>query len=541
MPLPRIPRIAIVGRPNVGKSSLLNMLAGAKVSIVDPTPGVTRDRVAATVELEGPSRADPPRTVEIIDTGGYGVYTADGARFDDVGEDLSRLSGDIENQIGEAVRSADIILFVIDAQAGLTALDDTIARLLREQAFEKDSDGHGPEVIVVANKVDGDNWEAHGFEASALGFGEPLLVSALNNFRRRDFVEALYERVPDQGRAGGDEPDEAEMRLAIVGKRNAGKSTFVNALAGEQRVIISEIAGTTRDAIDVRFAIDGHSFIAIDTAGFRKRKSLADQVEWWSTHRALRAIRRADVALLLLDASTPVSQVDKQLAHEVQKQFKPCVIVVNKWDVAQASTNRKGKPLTPDDYRKYLEQELKTLSRAPIVFASAHDGRGVREAVEVAQELHAQARERLSTGRLNRVMRDILERRGPSSKLGKHAKVLFVTQVAEAPPTIVMVVNHEDMFTPEYRRYLLNRLAESTPFEEVPIRLIIRDRKRARLEDLLSGAHAESKAAAAADSGRSTARADRLARPRFENHLDGDDLDDAEVDRLLKELEAGAD
>ena len=477
-----MPRLAIVGRPNVGKSSLLNLLAKEKVSIVDPTPGVTRDRVAAVIELRGAGGEGDPKLVEVIDTGGYGVYTADGGRFNEVGEDLSRLSSPIEAQIDLAVRSADAILFVVDAQAGLTALDEAFAQIVRRRASEF---GDIP-VRVVANKTDGESWEPHAYEASALGFGEPIIVSAKNKFRRRVFLEELYDLVPAESRHAN--PDEApEMRLAIVGKRNAGKSTFVNALAGEERVIVSEIAGTTRDAIDVRFEIDGRVCVAIDTAGLRKRKSIPDRIEWYARDRALNSVERADVTILMIDATDRLSQVDKNLSKELQERFTPTVIVVNKWDLVEGRIGRHGRPVEIDDYRKYLEDELLGLSRSPIVFASAKEGRGLRDILDVAFDLHAQSKERVSTGEMNRILTEILTERGPTSKLGRQAKIYYVSQVAVGPPTIVMVVNQLDLFKPEYRRYLLNRLAERTPFAEVPIRLLIRERKRADVKDLISG------------------------------------------------------
>ncbi len=484
-----LPRIAIVGRPNVGKSSLMNLLAKERVSIVDPTPGVTRDRVAAVVELFGPLQTEDPKLVEIVDTGGYGVYTAEGGRFNEIGEDLARLSAPIESQIDHAVRSADAVLFVVDAQSGLTALDETFAQILRRKAAEF---GDIP-VRVVANKTDGESWEPHAYEAAALGFGEPILVSAKNKFRRRVFLEELYALAPEESRH--DTPDDApQMRLAIVGKRNAGKSTFVNALAGEDRVIVSEIAGTTRDAVDVRFEIDGRVCVAIDTAGLRKRKSIPDRIEWYARDRALNSVDRADVAILMIDATERLSQVDKNLSKELQERFAPTVIVVNKWDLAEGKIGRHGREVTSEDYQKYLEKELLGLTRAPIVFTTATEGRGLKDAIEVAFELHEQARERVSTGELNRIMSDILNERGPSSKLGRHAKIYYVSQVAIGPPTIVMVVNDAKLFKQEYERYLLNRIAERTPFAEVPVRLIIRDRKRAEVKELISGDYRKRKA-----------------------------------------------
>ncbi|MFG0256519.1 MAG: ribosome biogenesis GTPase Der [Phycisphaerales bacterium JB043] len=480
-----LPRVAIVGRPNVGKSSLLNLLAKERVSIVDPTPGVTRDRVTSVVELMGPLKTETPRLAEVIDTGGYGIYTAEDGRYNEIGVDLEPLSHAVEEQIAFAVRESDLILFVLDTQAGITSLDETFASLLRERlAHQGDRD---VPIIVIANKCDGENWEPHAFEFSALGFGEPILVSAKNKFRRRVFLESIFEALPELS----DDAPEAEpvMRLALVGKRNAGKSTFVNALAGEQRVIVSEIAGTTRDAVDVRFEFGDRVCMAIDTAGVRKRKSIPDRIEWFARDRALRSIERADVVLMLIDATQDVSQIDKQLTQEIHERFKPSIIVVNKWDLAEGQRGRKGIPVTPEDYLKYLAKELRGLPRSPIVFTSATEGRGLMDVVELAFELHEQAQQRISTSELNRLFRDMLTERGPSSKLGRRAKVYYVTQVATQPPTIVLVVNDSNLFETNYQRYMLNRIAERTVFAEVPVRLVLRDRRRVTLQGLFEGEH----------------------------------------------------
>ncbi|MCL4199021.1 MAG: ribosome biogenesis GTPase Der [Phycisphaerales bacterium] len=468
-----LPRIAIVGRPNVGKSSLLNMIARHRVAIVDPTPGVTRDRISVIVDLQPPTdRRDglPARKVEIIDTGGYGIYSGE---EDDA--DSKALIGDVEFQIGQAIAKADFIFFVLDAQSGLTPLDRTVAELLRRQ-------GASDRVRLIANKVDAESWEVHAAEAAALGFGPAMPVSALNGYNRRRFFEMLYDLVPM-----APEEREPEMKVAIVGKRNAGKSTLINALAGERRVIVSEIPGTTRDSVDVRFEIDGRAFTAIDTAGVRKGKSLQSDVEYYSQHRALRSIRRADVVALLIDATVPVSQVDKQLTQEIQTHYKPCVIVVNKWDLTAGKTNRKGEPITPEDYLDYLTKELGGLDYAPCVFISAATGEGVRDAAAMAFNLFQQAGHRETTGSLNAAFQRILEARGPSSRLGRQARIFYVSQIAVHPPTIVLVVNRTELFDGQYERYLLNRLREELPFSEVPIRLIFRDRKRKALHDLKHG------------------------------------------------------
>lgn len=462
------------------------MIAGRKVSIVDPTPGTTRDRVSAIVEIDPPIRdKGVVKTIELIDTGGYGVYEGQGERYNEIGADLAPLRQQIERQIALAVGSADLILFCVDAQAGITPLDQEFAKLLREgrlsgrrsrglNAQPATNPTHTPAIQLVATKVDGPRWEAHGHEIAALGLGEPWLVSSMNNYMRRDFLDALWERLPAPEQNA--EPD-ADLKIAIIGKRNAGKSSLVNALAGEQRVIVSEIAGTTRDAVDVRIEKGGKSVLLIDTAGLRRKKSFANQIEWWAYDRAKRSIDRADVVLLLIDATEPTSQVDEQLAMLVQKAFKPCVLVVNKWDLAEGRTNDQGKPVTTRDYEEYLRREVKGLAYAPVSFVSAEQGLNLDGTVDLAFELHEQAGLRVGTGQLNRLVRAILERHNPPSKLGTFAKLFYVAQVRSHPPTIVMVVNRPELFTANYQRFLINRFREELPFAEVPIKLFVRARK----------------------------------------------------------------
>ncbi len=436
-----IPVVAIVGRPNVGKSSLLNALAGKRISIVDPTPGVTRDRITAPIPLGG-------GYVEMVDTGGIGMV------------DTDELAGHVEEQIAYAIGAAAVILLVVDAGEGLAPMDRSVAARLRKQ---------DQAVILVANKVDTEEQlgEIHQFQR--LGFGEPLPVSATHGRGLTELLEAIQDRL---GKTTVKAPPKPVMKLAIVGKRNAGKSTLVNALAGEPRVIVSETPGTTRDSVDVTIELDGRTFMLIDTAGVRKRKSLSGDIEFYGLHRAMRSIRRADVVALMIDASVPVSQVDKDLAGDIAKQFKPVVLVVNKWDLAVGKA-------AGEDYQDYFDKTFPELSFAPICLASAAEGTGVKEAVRVAEELFTQARRRVPTPRLNKAIQEILKLRGPSHKTGtKPPKILYASQIAECPPTIVCFVNDVRSFDEGYQRFLLNQLRQRLCFPEVPIRLVFRQRRQ---------------------------------------------------------------
>jgi GTPase len=433
-----MPMIVIVGRPNVGKSSLLNALARQRISIVDARAGVTRDRVSAVIEHR-------QRYLEIVDTGGVGIV------------DDQHLEEHVEQQIQFAISRADLVIFICDVRDGVTALDVRVAEMLRTLPVR---------VQVVANKVDHEQHRGEAAEFNKLGFGEPLCVSALHGYGREELLEKILERL---GPGESPQPQTPVMKIAIVGKRNAGKSTLVNALAGEQRVIVSEIPGTTRDAVDVRFEKDGHVIIAIDTAGVRKKKRM-DDVDFYSYTRALHSIRRADVVLFLIDSTVPVSDVDQKLASAVQEEFKPVVLVVNKWDLAKDRS-------TPEAYSEYLMQMLPGLSFAPVAIMTAKTGKNVDAAVDVARSLHKQTLTRISTGKLNAALESVLEERGPSAKHGsKRVKILYATQIAVAPPTLVFFCNDPASVTENYRRYMENRLREILPIEEVPLRLLFRGR-----------------------------------------------------------------
>ncbi len=438
-----LPLVVIVGRPNVGKSSLLNALRRARVSIVDPRAGITRDRVSVLVRHN-------ERYFELVDTGGIGLVDDD------------HLEAQVEEQIRFAIERATVILFVVDASADPTALDVEVAQRLRQT---------DKPVVVVANKVDDPRHEPQAAAFIRLGHGPPICTSALHGGGRTELLDRVVELLGDAAAMEG--PAAPVMKLAIVGKRNAGKSTLVNALAGEERMIVSEIPGTTRDAVDVRFERDGRSFVAIDTAGVRKKSSMND-IDFYSHTRALKSIRRADVVLLLIESLVPVAEVDLKLAAAVLEEYKPVVLAVTKWDLARDKA-------TAAEFGEYLTRVLPALNFAPVVFLAARTGENVQGAVDVALSLHAQANIRLPTAGLNEVLQEILALRGPSPKRGtKPLKIYYATQVAVAPPTIVLFCNQPRLVREDYRRFLLNRLRERTPFKEVPVRLWFRPRGRER-------------------------------------------------------------
>lgn len=436
-----LPIVAIIGRPNVGKSSLFNAIAGEMISIVEPTAGVTRDRVSAIIE-----RND--RFFELIDTGGYGIVDSD------------QLKEHIENQIHQAIGQADLVIFVVDIRDGLVPLDEQIAKLLRKNNLN---------VMLVANKADEATMFPRAADFGKLGFGNALCVSAANNLNSQILVERIIDFLKDKT---AEKPQDIEMHLAIVGKRNAGKSTMTNAIAGSERVIVSEIPGTTRDAIDVRFEKDGKTFVVIDTAGVRKKGSIADSIEFYSYVRATKSVTRADVVLFLVDAAEPLSQVDKKLGAFIAEEYKACIIVVNKWDLAKGQASS-------DDYVKYLGKMLPQLSYAPIAFTTATEGKNIQSVIDLAQELFKQATTKVSTPKLNKAIELITqERLGGVSRTPGLPKIYYATQVAIKPVTIILFVNKVDLFDENFKRFLVGKFRDTLGFAEVPIRLLIRPRRR---------------------------------------------------------------
>jgi GTP-binding protein len=424
------PVAAIVGRANVGKSTLFNSLAGRRVSIVEPSRGVTRDRVSvALTDSEG-------RRIELVDTGGLGIGRDD------------PLGAAVDEQIRFAMEKAAALVFVVDASEGIVPQDREVAAGLRAL---------GKPIVLVASKVESARTAQIAAEFHELGLGEPMLVSALHRRNTQELRERLFRLVSATEGA----PERPGLKIAVVGKRNAGKSTFINALAREKRVIVSEQPGTTRDSVDVRLEIDGKVYVAIDTAGVRRRRQVKDSVEFYSGVRAQSSIRRADVVLMLLDATQEVSQVDKKLAAEVVSQLKPCVVVVNKWDLAGG--------VSRSEYEDYLEAVLPGVSWAPLCFVSALRGRRVHEAVSKARSLWERAQRRVPTGELNRAVEELRKRPERRGRGGKRPKVYYATQTDVTPPTIVLFVNAPERFTPSYRRFVNSFLRRQLGFHDVPV------------------------------------------------------------------------
>ena len=437
-----LPIVAIVGRPNVGKSSLLNGLVGRRISIVDPTAGVTRDRVQVLCEHDDVY-------FELVDTGGYGIV------------DRDDLSEQVEQQIRFAVDQAAMVLFMVDARDGLMPLDQAMARWLRK---------HDRPVLLLANKVDDPSTRVDLGDFDRLGFGSPRPISALHGLGRAEVKDQIVEQI--RPLSPNEAPANPVMHLAIVGRRNVGKSSFINALAGQERVIVSEVAGTTRDAIDVRFERDGHTYVAIDTAGIRKKSKISDDVEYYSLHRAELSIRRADVVLFMIDATAAVSHVDKRLGSYIAGQHKPCIIVINKWDLAKDQANT-------EQYGDYLLKIMPGLDYAPVAFSTATQAKNIQSVIDLGASLFKQAQLRVSTGRLNAAIEAIMSENIPSPKHGTgQLKLYYATQVTTCPPTLVMFVNRPGRVTPNFERFLINRFRELLPFEEVPIRLVFRSRRK---------------------------------------------------------------
>ena len=443
--MPRLPIVAIVGRPNVGKSTLFNRLVGRRVALVDDRPGVTRDRREGEARLLG-------LEFRVMDTAGY------------EDEDAHTLPGRMRQQTEAAVREADVALFLIDAREGLTPLDEEIARWLRA--------GETP-VIVAANKAEGNAGESGRLEAYNLGLGEPIAISAEHGEGTVDLFESLR---PFIEREEGESEEEAEdeenpdrpLKLAIVGRPNAGKSTLVNRMLGEERMITGPEAGITRDSITMDWEWNGRAVRLVDTAGLRKRAKIEDKLEKLSASDTLRSIEHAEVVVLLLDATRGLEAQDLRIADQVIEEGRALLIALNKWDVAEhASSLFNG-------VKAALEEGLSQLKGVPVLAISAKTGKGVDDVLKVAFELRESWSRRISTGELNRWFELAVEANPPPAPSGRRIKLRYITQVKTRPPTFVVFGTRVDQLPDSYRRYLLNSMRRDLKLAPVPMRLTFR-------------------------------------------------------------------
>jgi GTP-binding protein len=496
-----LPKVVIIGRPNVGKSSLFNWLAGRRIAIVDEVAGVTRDRVGTLVQL---NEGDDPRFFELIDTGGVGMV------------DRDELSEDVEKQIDAAIDEADLILFVVDIRDELMPLDTEVAQRLRYV---------NTPVVLVMNKADTEEFDSRGGEFYKLGRGKPIAVSVHQNRNRKLLLRLIESMLPEDTEG---KPADAVMKVAVVGRPNTGKSTLINTLARAERMIVSERPGTTRDSVDVRFELDGLPFLAIDTAGVRRKAKLRDSLDFYSVHRAERSIRRADVVFLFLDHTQGISRLDKQLADYIAKQYKPCIFTVNKVDLMSGDPDGMAKAMSR--YAHAVQYAFRTMNFMPLAFITAQTGKNVKALLNLAQSMFKQAQKRVSTGTLNRILREAVDAHPPAVRENRTPRIYYATQVGTAPPTIVLFVNHTSLFDATYQRYLLNVFREKLPFHDVPIKLYMR-------------ARTQSEAGASASSPEADPTADvgsRAGRPRSAQAV-GDAGGFRSFDREVNDLLAGLD
>ena len=436
------PIVAVVGRPNVGKSTLFNQIGKRRLSIVDDMAGVTRDRIYMDATWLD-------REFTLIDTGGIEIKSAD------------KMLTQIRTQAKIAADEADVIIFVTDGRAGLTVDDEAVAKFLRTS---------DKPIVLAVNKIDDVRQDGDIYEFYNLGLGEPIGISASNALNLGDLLDAVVKNFPSNETEARDDD---EIRIAVIGRPNVGKSSLVNALLGEERVIVSDVPGTTRDAIDTHFFSDGTKFTLIDTAGMRKKSKIDEAVERYSVIRSLRAIDRADVVLMLIEAPVGVTEQDKKIAGYAHDSGKGCVIVVNKWDIFPNKHDRSTNRFTDD-----LRERLGFLQYAPVVYASALTGQRVDRVTELVKFVAEQQSMRIQTSVLNELIRDAVAVNPPPTKKGKPLKIFFVTQADICPPRFIIFVNEPELLHFSYLRFIENRLRESFGFEGTPLKFVVRKHKQ---------------------------------------------------------------
>ena len=468
------PLVAIVGRPNVGKSTFFNRMLGERVAVVEDLPGTTRDRLYGDTDWNG-------REFTLIDTGGL-----------DLGDDIpvgqvgltgqpGNIMKHVQAQAELAIEEADVIVFMVDARAGITASDEEVADLLRRTRKP---------VILAANKADNAARRLDAVEFYSLGLGEPIVISSIQGTGTGDLLDLIVEALPPEEEET-EEEDEDVIRIAIIGRPNVGKSSLLNAILGVERAIVSDIPGTTRDAIDTEIQFKGKKLVLIDTAGIRRRGKVGPGIEKFSVLRSTRAIERCDVALLLIDASEGLAAQDTHIAGEIQEKAKGVIIVVNKWDLAQAQhrAEREGEYVHPKDeiesaeaYRRIIAEGLKFIPYAPIVFTSAKTGYHVQSLLDMALNIAEMRYLRIPTARLNEVVQEAVRRHNPTVVRNKILKIYYATQTQVNPPTFVFFVNDTEAVHFTYERYLENKLREAFSFKGTAFRMFFKPRSKVELK-----------------------------------------------------------
>lgn len=457
------PVVAIVGRPNVGKSTLFNRLAGERLAVIDEIPGTTRDRLHAEAEWNGVHFI-------IVDTGGIDpTKVAQGAGREPLSIGSADFIQQIRDQAATAIRDADAILFVVDLESGVTPADLEVAQILRREQRKEDGKSRPP-VLLVVNKTDS---AARRLDVPAfyeLGMGEPYPISAVHGSGTGDLLDELIKALEGKPEERGDETDQ-DLSIAILGKPNAGKSTLLNALVGEERVIVSEIPGTTRDAVDTIMQWNDKRVRLIDTAGLRRRGSIEPGVEKFSSIRTLNAIERADVCLLIIDATEGITAQDAHIGGYIQDAWKSAVIIVNKWDLMTKED------ITMDGFTANLQHAFNFLSYAPILFISAKEGNRVNEVLPLAAKVGEQRVAKVSTSQLNRILGEAQDRQPPPTRSGRQLKIYYGTQVRSDPPTFLIYVNDYKLLHFTYERYLENQIRSAHSFLGTPIRIVAKNRE----------------------------------------------------------------
>lgn len=435
-----LPIVAVVGRPNVGKSTLFNKLVGKRLSIVEDTPGVTRDRIYSECEWRN-------RKFMVVDTGGIEP------KSDDI------ILSQMRRQAELAIQRADVIVFITDMKTGVTADDYDVSRMLRKS---------GKPIVLCVNKCDSiGEPPAEFYEFYSLGLGDPIAISAAHGHGSGDMLDEIFKYFPENDE---EEYDDDYIKVAVIGKPNVGKSSLINRIAGEERVIVSDIAGTTRDATDTIVENEHGKYVFIDTAGIRRKSKVLEKIEHYSVLRAYMAVDRSDVCVILIDASVGFTEQDSKVAGYAHEQGKACIVAINKWDAIEKTTN------TMDEFKNKLKEDFSFMSYVPFIFISAKTGQRVEKLFDMINSVNSQNSMRVTTGMLNDVLSYATTRVQPPSDKGKRLKIYYMTQPSTKPPTFVVFVNRADLFHFSYQRYLENQIRQTFGLEGTPVRFIIRER-----------------------------------------------------------------